>query len=571
MTYVNEHGATVEISKDDERWLDDNYFRMQQDLLAMDAPKVALAYRVSTKGQVDKDDIPMQKIECRKFAQNHGWRVVMERAEKGVSGSKVSAKKRDVIQELRSAALEQRFDILLVYMFDRLGRIDSETPFVLEWFVSHGIEMWSSHEGQQKIESHCDKLVNYIRFWQAAGESEKTSIRTRDRIRQIASSGHYTGGTVPYGYRAVFKGRMNKRNQPVKDLEIDPEEGPIVQEIFLKIANEGYSLHRIAKMLNDRGLTSHGGAKFQANHIRRIVLHEGYTGYIVAKGARSEFIPELKLVEEQTYQDAVRIMKDRSKENQEKRNLPLKCESNMLLTGNVYCGCCGLRLSGFNQRDSYMRKSGERVYFTTPKYFCYAKSQNIRPCTGQQLYKAEIVDDIVDKLAREMFATFRGVPKGIMVTKEMEKQTKRLAQQERDQLAEVQKEEKMLSRWYDELERCIEGTSNFEEEDVALRLKTCKERIRTAKAKLAECREEKENAKARAKEVNDYYNQFQGWVEEYEQASIERKRVILSNLFSRIEVSRGYEVKVTVNMSYRQFMDLAKNEMTEENKTANAG
>ena len=26
-------------------------------------------------------------------------------------------------------------------MFDRLGRIESETPFVLEWFVQHGIQM----------------------------------------------------------------------------------------------------------------------------------------------------------------------------------------------------------------------------------------------------------------------------------------------------------------------------------------------------------------------------------------------------------------------------------------------
>lgn len=65
-------------------------------------------------------------------------------------------------------------------------------------------------------------------------------------------------------------------------------------------------------------------------------------------------------------------------------------------------------------------------------------------------------------------------------------------------------------------------------------------------------------------------NSKAGWGE-YEQASIERKRVILSNLFSRIEVSGGYEVNVTVNMSYRQFMDLAQNEMTEENMTANAG
>ena len=117
----------------------------------------------------------MQKINCRKFAQKQGWRVVKEVAEKGVSGSKVSASKRDAIQQLKEEAANGEFDILLVYMFDRLGRIESETPFVLEWFVQHGIEMWSTHEGQQKIETHGDKLMNYIRFWQAAGESEKTS------------------------------------------------------------------------------------------------------------------------------------------------------------------------------------------------------------------------------------------------------------------------------------------------------------------------------------------------------------------------------------------------------------
>ena len=33
-------------------------------------------------------------------------------------------------------------------------------------------------EGQQRFDSHTDKLTNYIRFWQADGESEKTSIRT---------------------------------------------------------------------------------------------------------------------------------------------------------------------------------------------------------------------------------------------------------------------------------------------------------------------------------------------------------------------------------------------------------
>ena len=51
-------------------------------------------------------------------------------------------------------------------MFDRLGRIESETPFVLEWFVQHGIQMWSTHEGQQKIETHGDKLIHRTQGWQ---------------------------------------------------------------------------------------------------------------------------------------------------------------------------------------------------------------------------------------------------------------------------------------------------------------------------------------------------------------------------------------------------------------------
>ena len=43
--------------------------------------------------------------------------------------------------------------LAVLHMFDRLGRIESETPFVLERFVQHGIQMWSTHEGQQRIES----------------------------------------------------------------------------------------------------------------------------------------------------------------------------------------------------------------------------------------------------------------------------------------------------------------------------------------------------------------------------------------------------------------------------------
>ena len=57
-------------------------------------------YRVSTAGQVDHDDIPMQKKACREFAESQrGWVIKQEFLEKGISGFKVSANDRDAIQE----------------------------------------------------------------------------------------------------------------------------------------------------------------------------------------------------------------------------------------------------------------------------------------------------------------------------------------------------------------------------------------------------------------------------------------------------------------------------------------
>ena len=52
--------------------------------------RVYTLYRVSTIGQVEKDDIPMQKEACHEFAERQGWEIVKEFSEKGVSGFKKS-------------------------------------------------------------------------------------------------------------------------------------------------------------------------------------------------------------------------------------------------------------------------------------------------------------------------------------------------------------------------------------------------------------------------------------------------------------------------------------------------
>ena len=184
------------------------------------AERVYCLYRVSTNKQVDHDennqaDIPMQRKACHEFAVKMGWIIVGEEQETGVSGYKVSADDRDKLQLIKKYAEQGKFDILLVFMFDRLGRKSDETPFVVEWFAKKGIRVWSVKEGEQRFESHTDRLTNYIRFWQADGESQKTSMRTKTALGQMVEDGRFRGGNAPYGYRLEKSGIFNKRKHEV--------------------------------------------------------------------------------------------------------------------------------------------------------------------------------------------------------------------------------------------------------------------------------------------------------------------------------------------------------------------
>ena len=216
--------------------------------------RVLCLYRVSTKQQVNaEDDIPVQRRECLDFINRMpDWEFVGEKLEKGVSGFKVSASKRDAIQEIRQMAEKKEFDILLVFMFDRLGRREDETPFLVEWFVNHGIEVWSTREGQQRIDNRGDKLMNYIRYWMAGGESEKTSLRVKAAHTQMTEDGVWRGGKVPYGYRLVHKGRMGKKNRQLYDLEVDPEQAILVQDLFQMLGKGGLGTLRAANALNQK-------------------------------------------------------------------------------------------------------------------------------------------------------------------------------------------------------------------------------------------------------------------------------------------------------------------------------
>ena len=356
--------------------------------------KVYCLYRVSTSQQVQENDIPMQRQACHEFADERGWSIEKEYYEKGVSGFKLSAEKRDAIQSIKCAASKREFDVLLVFMFDRLGRRDDETPFIVEWFVRNGIAVWSVKEGEQRFDNHIDKLLNYIQFWQASGESIKTSIRTKTRLEQLTREGHYTGGSVPYGYRLVHRGRFNRHNREVYDLEIDPGRAEVVRIIYQKYVFDGMGTFRIAGYLTSLGIPSAQEDHWHSHSVSYILQNATYIGFLKKGAAKSDRLPHLQIIDDALFERAQAQRQAFLSNNHAARRF-YQPDHLMLLLGLAYCGHCGKRLTRGTGNRRRMRKDGTLAFSLRQRYICGTRLAHKDRCGGQSGYGMAALEETV--------------------------------------------------------------------------------------------------------------------------------------------------------------------------------
>lgn len=525
--------------------------------------RVYCLYRVSTKKQVSKvmdycgvkDDIPMQKQACREFADSHGWVIVKEFEEKGVSGFKISAKNRDAIQDLKEAALREEFNILLVFMFDRIGRIDDETPFVVEWFVKHGIEVWSAREGEQRFDSHVDKLTNYIRFWQASGESEKTSMRIKTRMHQLTLDGVYTGGPVPFGYKLVGTGKKNRKGYEINNLQIEEGEAEIVRMIFSKVRCDGYGSYRIAQILNDGRVKTHKGSKFQSTTILRILRNRIYTGYLVSGDAVSPYIPELHIIDNEEFEAVQFILNQRSRKDEEKRQIAMNTKGKAMLSGNIFCAHCGHRLTTICYQDKYERRDGTVNITNVIKYSCYHKSRKLCECDGATTYRADQVDAIVTEFMKKLFDALNNSPDEELLERAFKRQNDADRANRKKAEQDLQKSCIQLEELQLEIGRSLTGDSIFSKADLSTAIQTLKLHIDECKKQLSEFEVKEEQGQEALEKFRPAFSRFKSWAEEFENATLEQKKMIAGQLFRRVEVGKGYKVHIVMNMTYQQFCE----------------
>ena len=299
-------------------------------------------------------------------------------------------------------------------------------------------------------------------------------------------------------------------------------------------------------------------------HILRILRHEGYTGYIITRSTRSEYLPELEIIDKDLFRKANEMVAQRCNANAQARRLAQRSENDTLLAGLVYCAHCGARMSGFIHRDRYKKKDGTVVKKLKPKYNCFQRAQRLRDCDGQALYLADRVDGIVLEAVRELFRSIQQTPRDKVLEQKIRQEYQSKRKEKTALERKLQDCEKALERYEGEVLRCLEGRSSFSQEMLARLIAKAEVDLTQARQEYAKALQQVEDEQELARQVRDCYKQFCGWAEEFELAPLARKRVILSQLLEKVELGKGYQVTLHLKLTYHQFLDLTEQEKGRE-------
>lgn len=75
----------------------------------------------------------------------------------------------------------------------------------------------------------------------------------------------------------------------------------------------------------------------------------------------------------------------------------------------------------------------------------------------------------------------------------------------------------------------------------------------TTSPQLEALRVEEEQERQGIERITPAYERFKSWAEEFDTATLEQQKMIACHLFKRIEIGKGYQIRVELNMTYRQF------------------
>ncbi len=180
--------------------------------------------------------------------------------------------------------------------------------------------------------------------WPTLQNGQDAGEKVRDAMRRKAIKGEVLGRAA-YGYKSGARRR----------LQIVPAEAAVVRYIFRLYLRDGLGIRLIARHLNEEGFHTRRGGLWSMVGVRDILRNRVYLGTYSRLGVR---VP---------YSHPAIISQDDFRRVQERLNSRRPSSTNretalFLLSGLLYCGSCGNKMTGVTRRQRWQRSGdgGER-------------------------------------------------------------------------------------------------------------------------------------------------------------------------------------------------------------------
>ena len=337
---------------------------MKKTTIPTCAPRTAVAYaRYSSAGQRDVS-IEQQLADIRAFAAREGYTIVHEYADHARSGFKdVSA--RTQFQSMIASAESGGFDTIIAWKVDRFGRNREDSAIYKGKLRRFGVRVLYAMEPIPEGSAGVllEGMLEATAEWYSRQLSENVTRGMTDNANKCLYN-----GTRILGYTRGSDGRY----------AIQPDEAATVRHIF-DLYRSGVSAARICRQLNDHGVRTSRGKKFQPESLLRIITNERYTGVYIWGSVR---VPGgmPAIIEQSVFEEAQR-MKGKTARHVEQGAV------DFLLTGRAFCGHCCAAMIG----DSGTSKTGTRHYY----YSCQAHKAR-KGCSKKSASKDYLESAVVD-------------------------------------------------------------------------------------------------------------------------------------------------------------------------------
>ncbi len=240
---------------------------------------------------------------CREFARSQGWEVVEDYVRVDEAKSAATLAGRDALNSLIVDGKKKKtpFDCLLVDDTSRLARYLPDVLSLNDRLRYHGIFIYAVAQRLDCREKSSRPLLTLHGMM-----DEQFLVSLAEKVHR-GQEGRALKGLQPGGKCFGY------RNVPIEDptrsakygrfavsgvrLEIDDEQGPIVQRVF-KMYAEGNSLSTIAKTLNAEGVQAPQPPRTRETRawcpssLREMLRNERYRGVFVWNRTRKERNPE---------------------------------------------------------------------------------------------------------------------------------------------------------------------------------------------------------------------------------------------------------------------------------------